>query len=143
MEKLVLKLAVVQKALATLERAVAKHRESEFFDEERFEEYRDSLIQRFEYSLDLIWKVARSYLLEVEGFSEISPKPVFRACLSAKLLNEEETKKFLEMIDARNTTSHVYKEEFATILYKQIPAHYRLMRALADRMTEKLKQAGC
>lgn len=44
------------------------------------------------------------------------------------------------MIDARNTTSHMYREEFATVLYKQIPAYYVLMQKLVNKMEAALKQ---
>ncbi len=140
MEKVIQKIAIVQKALAPLERSVSRHKESESYEEERFEEYRDSLIQRFEYSLDLLWKVLKSYLEEAEGIVVASPKAVFRACMAARLLGEDEVRNFLEMIDARNTTSHTYREEFANLLYKQIPVHYHLMQVLVDRMGERLKQ---
>ena len=57
--------------------------------------------------------------------------------MTARLLSEDEVRNFLEMIDARNTTSHTYREEFANLLYKQIPAHYHLMQALVDRIQVK------
>ncbi|HBY05624.1 MAG: Nucleotidyltransferase substrate binding protein, HI0074 family [candidate division TM6 bacterium GW2011_GWE2_42_60] len=139
METLKRKIQTFEAALATLEKAVSKHKASLSYDEERFEEYRDSLIQRFEYCTDLLWKVVKDYLEKVEGIHVASPKPVFRACYTATILSEEEVEAFLLMLDARNTTSHVYREEFASILYKEIPEYYQKMYLLINKLIQRLK----
>lgn len=134
MEKLVEKLEVADRALQTLEDSLTRYTESADYDETRYKEYRDSLVKRFEYSLDILWKTAKSYLFEVHGVSVASPKPVFRECFSAKLLTESEAEQFLDMVDARNMTSHMYREVIADELYKMIPAYCTLMRILLDQM---------
>ena len=134
MEILKQKLELLVRALATLEAAVLKHEKSQDYDQERFEEYRDSLIQRFEYCTDLLWKVLKDYLEKVEKIKVASPRAVFRECHTIGLLTEQEADQFLTMLDARNMTSHVYREEFADLLYKQIPQFYAVMQALVSKV---------
>ncbi|HBY05380.1 MAG: Nucleotidyltransferase substrate binding protein, HI0074 family [candidate division TM6 bacterium GW2011_GWE2_42_60] len=135
MEKLVQKIVVLQKALSTLQESVADKKKSESYDEKLYRQYRDSLIQRFEYSTDLLWKVLRTYMQEVYGANPLpAPKPVFKEAFALGLLNENEAKIFFEMIDARNITSHMYQEEFADILSTKIPAFYEQMALLVTRM---------
>lgn len=55
MEILTHKLGVVKKALVPLASSVSLYQESKNYPKERFEEYRDSLIQGFEYCNDLLW----------------------------------------------------------------------------------------
>jgi len=138
MEKLVQKIVVLQKALGTLQLSVADKKVSASYDEKRYCEYRDSLIQRFEYCMDLLWKVLRTYMQEVYGANPLpAPKPVFKEAFALKLISEQEAKLFLKMIDARNITSHMYQEEFAEVLVAQIPAFYEQMALLVSRMQIK------
>lgn len=138
MEILKQKMDALKRALSTLERAVAKHEISKSYEEDRFEEYRDSLIQRFEYYTDLLWKVVKDYLEKIEGIRTTSPKPVFRECFAIGLITEKEAEDFLLMIDARNTTSHMYCEEFVDTLYKQIPHYYHPMQTITNKVGKKI-----
>lgn len=129
------KMAVLKRALATLQESVADQQESAGYDEKRYNQWRDSLIQRFEYSTDLLWKVMRTYLQETYGADpQPAPKPVFRELFTMGLLSEPEAALFLEIVDARNTTSHTYKEEFADFLSKKIPGYYAAMAELVRRL---------
>lgn len=51
--------------------------------------FRDALIQRFEFTFELIWKLLKAYL-EEEGIQNInSPKSVLKAGYANHLINEE------------------------------------------------------
>ncbi len=91
---------------------------------------RDSLIQRFEYSVDTLWKYLKEYLLQIKGITQNSPKPIFRSCLQANLVNTQETEKLIEMVDDRNLTTHTYKEDLANTISEHIPAYLNLMEKL-------------
>lgn len=67
---------------------------------------RDALIQRFEFSFELIWKCAKEYLYVQDGIDAASPKKVIRACREIGLLDEAETEQALKMVDDRNLTTH-------------------------------------
>ncbi len=67
---------------------------------------RNGLIQRFEFTIDLSWKVMKDYL-EDQGFSfKPSPKDTFRYAQSAKLINNAQT--LIDGLDMRNELSHDY-----------------------------------
>jgi len=90
---------------------------------------RDSLIQRFEFCVDLLWKYAKKYLENTEQVTlEVkTPRSTIRALCTARLISESQAEQALEMIRHRNMTSHIYREEIAEIIAQQIPAHYDLM----------------
>ena len=96
--------------------------------------YRDSMIQRFEYSFDIIWKYLKNYLVEILGIKiQIkSPKTIFRECLKAELLTEDDIRKTLKMVDDRNQTTHAYNEKLAEKISQQIPNYYKLMKKILD-----------
>lgn len=83
---------------------------------------RDGVIQRFEFCAELSWKVCREYLLE-EGYEDInSPKSVMKVAYSDKLISDEET--WIEILNSRNKTSHIYDEDTAIDIFNSISNKY-------------------
>ena len=78
MERLILRLALARKALATL---------VEVLVDKPSAIQRDAAIQRFEYSFEALWKAAQLYLRIQEGVEAASPKAVIRAAGAAKSLS--------------------------------------------------------
>lgn len=95
---------------------------------------RDAAIQRFEYTVEAVWKCLQLFLREREGLECYSPKACFREAGGAGLLNEDETMKALEMIDDRNLTSHTYQEHLADNIFKRLNAHAKIMGKLLEQM---------
>ncbi|MBD3232002.1 hypothetical protein GF322_05095 [Candidatus Dependentiae bacterium] len=97
---------------------------------------RDSLIQRFEYCVDSVWKYLKFYLENIEKITleTKSPRGIIREACQARILNEKDTQLLLKMIDYRNKTSHIYKEETADIISKEVPNFYLLMRKIFDSL---------
>lgn len=121
MEKLAHKIQSAEKALATLK---------EVLDFGTSAVIRDAAIQRFEFTVEASWKALKQYLQDQEGIVANSPKAAFREALVVGLINEEETREFLGMIEARNSTVHTYNEELALAIAKEIPKYYYLMMKL-------------
>lgn len=119
MEKLKLRLALAHKALNKLQELVHKENLSEI--------ERDALIQRFEFSYEILWKCAKDYLRVEEGIEAASPRRVIRECQAMAVLTPEETKLALKMCDDRNLTTHTYDEEFAKELTAKIPEYATLL----------------
>jgi nucleotidyltransferase substrate binding protein (TIGR01987 family) len=96
---------------------------------------RDSLVQRFEYSIELTWKYLAKYLqakhLKPETMSSVE---VIRTCCSMNLLSQSEAESLLNMIKSRNKTSHLYIEELAQELASIIPGYYDVMIVIAHRI---------
>lgn len=77
---------------------------------------KEGVIQRFEYTMELSWKVMKDYL-ESENvvFEQVTPRTVIRKAFEAKLV--ENGNLWMEMLDARNLMSHEYElEEFEKLI---------------------------
>ena len=68
---------------------------------------KEGVIQRFEYTFELAWKVLKDKM-EFDGIilDQISPKSVVRQAYQGKYINDAET--WLRMIGDRNLMSHTY-----------------------------------
>ena len=98
----------------------------------------DGVIQRFEFSYELAWKLIKAYL-EYEGIADIkSPRAAFKEAFAAGLIDNGEL--WLEMIDDRNLTAHTYNEEYAKQIYAKVKEKYfPLLAALADKLAGEIK----
>ena len=77
---------------------------------------KEGVIQRFEYTMELSWKVMKDYL-ESENvvFEQVTPRSVIRKAFEAKLVKNGDL--WMEMLDARNLMSHEYElEEFEKLI---------------------------
>lgn len=83
---------------------------------------RDGLIQRFEFTFELAWKTLK-VCFEDEGLIGInSPKAVLREAFSADLIDNDNL--WLEMLNDRNSTSHIYSESLAISICNKIIEKY-------------------
>lgn len=96
----------LEKALKRLEEALAL---------ENNDIIRDSCIQRFEFTIELSWKLMKK-VLSSEGIQELdSPKAIIRSAAKAQLIDDAES--WLHFIDQRNLSSHTYREDLAEQVY--------------------------
>jgi nucleotidyltransferase substrate binding protein (TIGR01987 family) len=78
----------------------------------------DSLIQRYEYTLELAWKTMKDYL-ENEGFMDVtSPKKAVRKAFQARIIQDGSA--WMIALDDRNKTSHAYDEKMAKEVIQSI-----------------------
>jgi nucleotidyltransferase substrate binding protein (TIGR01987 family) len=91
-----------------------------------FSFFRDSAIQRFEFTLEIAWKSIKTFLLEHEGVECRSPKGCLRDFLSAGHLDQIQITQFLIMIDDRNLATHTYHESLAEEIFVRID-DYRIV----------------
>lgn len=78
---------------------------------------RDAAIQRFEFVIELFWKVLKK-ILSHEKVESTTPKDTLRKAYEYKLINDEEM--WLEMLNDRNNTSNAYNEELSKIIFENI-----------------------
>lgn len=101
---------------------------------------RDAAITRFNFTFELIWKTARSVLIERHGQERPlsgSPKSIIRECRIAGWLTDEQTSAMLKMADDRNLAVHVYSEETAETIYGRLADHARLLDVLLSAMEQE------
>lgn len=83
---------------------------------------KDGVIQRFEFTYELCWKLIK-YFLEIEGIEEAkSPRSTFREAFQYGLIDNGE--QWIDMLKDRNLTSHTYDEELAVEIYDKIKNQY-------------------
>lgn len=93
----------------------------------------DACIQRFEFTIELFWKLLRR-ILEVKGLIVLYPKDVLRAAYSGHLIEEETL--WLSMLNDRNQTSHTYDERLADAIYQRIKMYFPLLLQTYKNLSE-------
>lgn len=134
MESLKIKSEAVLQALKTLQESmeIAEQSKGTIYHQGQ----NDSVVQRFEYSIEELWKLLRSYLQVVCLIDVPSnrPRDVLRLTANANIITDNEIEKLLESLGDRNMTSHAYHERLAIAILTRIPAHYEVMKTIADRL---------
>ena len=106
-------------------------------DDEAFSFYRDSTIQRFEFTLEIAWKSIKTFLLEVEGIECRSPKSCIRELLSTAHLDEAQIQLMLEMVNDRNLATHTYHESLADDIFASIKSYIALFHTLYHELSKE------
>ena len=99
---------------------------------------RAGLIQFFEISFELAWKVLKDYL-EEEGFTVVTPRDAIKQAFQAGLLDEGHV--WIDALKDRNLTVHTYEEKIALAVEQKIrsayfPALYRFSQTF-DLKTDR------
>ena len=106
-----------QRALQTLERAVQLSRQRELTELEQ-----QGLIQGFEFTHELAWNVLKDYLRE-KGFSDvIGSRDATRLAFQNGLIADGDI--WMDMIRARNQSSHTYNLELAQSIAADIISRF-------------------
>ncbi len=121
------------KALAKLKQAVEIVSKQMDVDEAIDELLKEGLIQRFEYTHELAWKVMKDYA-EYQGYTDIrGSRDAFRKAFEMGLITD---KQWMESIEDRNLTSHNYDNEVANDIYSSIiGVYYPLFTDFAEYMS--------
>ena len=82
---------------------------------------KDGVIQRFEFTFELLWKALKIYL-EHQGIIVKTPRDSFVEAFRIGLFNDE--KIFLDMMEDRNSTSHIYDKETSKKIFNRIKNNY-------------------
>ena len=84
---------------------------------------RDGMIQRFEFTFELGWKALKEYMLDAGMQNTLQfPKQVLREAYAAALIYYEAV--WLDMLNARNQTSHIYDDHTAAVIAAKIQNAY-------------------
>ena len=99
----------------------------------------DGVIQRFEFTFELSWKLMKLFL-EYTGISELrSPRATIREAFAYGLV--EDGDQWIDMMVDRNKTSHIYDEAETKLIYVKIKSNYcDLLLHLADKMEQEISQ---
>ena len=97
----------------------------------------DGILHRFEFTFELAWKTIKDYL-EYMGFIEKigSPREVIQTAFKQGVI--EDGQKWIDMMLARNSLSHLYDEEESRKIYKKVQENYIVLLKELDTKFENL-----
>ena len=126
-EKLNQSLTSVERALKRLEIALVQNLDNELVV--------DGTIQRFEFCIELFWKMLKRALQE-EGIETGTPREAIQKAFQVKWFDDEHL--WLQMLHDRNQTSHIYDEEVAMEIYRRIPSYHSAMKMTFEMLKIRL-----
>jgi len=99
----------------------------------------EGTIQRFEYVIELCWKTMKR-ALEYEGIKTKTPRESIKQAYAVDWINDETA--WLDMLDSRNTTSHLYlHEDLIENAYNDIKKNFpeieRIYKFLLEKYSEE------
>lgn len=105
-----------ENALQQLEEGIA------YFESHPVNLVKEGVIQRFEFTHELAWKVLKDFL-EYEGFVNIiGSRSATREAFNKGLITDGQT--WMDMIESRNQTVHTYNPEILDIEFNRIVSDY-------------------
>jgi nucleotidyltransferase substrate binding protein (TIGR01987 family) len=96
---------------------------------------RDSAILRFELTYEVAWKLVQ-LLAREQGYEVNSPRQAFQRAFSLGWISDEEI--WADIIRARNTATHVYRQEYAEALYRELGKYYQAFEELRDALVKEI-----
>ncbi|MDR6462678.1 nucleotidyltransferase substrate binding protein [Chryseobacterium sediminis] len=98
---------------------------------------KQGLIQSFEFTYELAWKVMQDYA-EYQGNTDITgSRDAIRIAARTSLISKANL--WMEMIESRNSTSHTYNEETANEIAKFVLVDYVKLFVDFDKKMEELR----
>jgi len=100
----------------------------------------DAVIQRFEFTFELSWKLMKFYL-NFQGVDCNSPRQTIKEAFKISLIESSEG--WIDMLMDRNRTSHIYDEQAALEIYNKINSNYvKLFVLLLKRIKEEYEEVN-
>ena len=128
-----------RKALAKLSVAVNMLESATELGEEIDDLLKEGLIQRFEYTHELAWKVMKDYA-EYQGISAIKgSRDAIRHALQMELIRD---RVWMDTIEARNLTSHNYDEDTVQGVYDSIMNQYHKLFLDFEWVMMEIREKG-
>ena len=98
----------------------------------------EGLVQRFEYTFELAWKVLQD-VLQYKGYDfMLGPNGTMKMALEDGLISDHDN--WRKMAKSRNTLSHVYDEEEVLPIVRLIYSDYAPLLKQLDKTLEELSQ---
>jgi len=134
-DKLLQNLNNYEKALISLETNVIKIKAIKE-DFEDFDIYRDSTIQRFEYTMEIAKKLMANYI-EHEDSKVAGQKAILRKAFEFDLIDDDI---WFDMLEDRNNTSHEYDENQAKELLHKIYTYAVTLRVFYNTIKQMIEE---
>ena len=96
-----------------------------------------ALVQSFKICIELAWKVLKDYLQQ-KGINSLLPKDVIKEAFSTEIIKNGQV--WIDMINARNSTSHEYNIDKVNVIIKNISSNYYEELQLFNKEIEKFNE---
>ena len=95
----------------------------------------DAVIQRFEFTFETAWKSVKLAAKAV-GYDCKSPKGCLKLAYRMGWIKDEE--RWLELLEARNLTSHTYDQETAMDVYETVKENFQVFGSLLKELKKEI-----
>jgi nucleotidyltransferase substrate binding protein (TIGR01987 family) len=128
--------------LSDLEAALGNFRDSLTLEPSLFPELvadniKSGQIQKFEFTIELLWKTVQVFLFEVDGIDAVTPKSVAKEFAEAGYCDYEIYELFIRAINDRNQLSHIYRQEMAETIWLRLPQLVPVIEQIVTAMKSK------
>ena len=117
----------------------ALERENEIKEDGFGDLFLDLTIKRFEFTYEMAWKALKRYL-EFLGFDPKNPRATFKEGYAQNILEDESV--WLEMIEQRNLSSHIYDEYEMTQIVQKADMYKKAFIGLKEKLESGLGQSS-
>ncbi len=98
----------------------------------------DGAIQRFEFTFEVAWKLAKVYLHYI-GLEAIGPRNIIKESFAAKIISDGGA--WIDMLEDRNKTSHIYNEKQAREIYIRVKdVHYKNLSLFKEKIEQLINE---
>lgn len=131
------------KKVESLERALDDFNTSMHIEVDKYPELvadtiRNGQVQKFEFSVELLWKTLKIFLLDVHGVDAPSPKMVIKEFYNLGYGDATLYEMLLQAVNMRNELAHVYNKALFETHYLRIIE----LRSVLNQALAMLKQDG-
>ena len=84
--------------------------------------------QKFELTVELLWKAVKVFLFEIHGIECNSPKSCMKFLFQNSGLSENDYQSLIEMINQRNELSHIYNEKAFEKIWESLPVNLKIIK---------------
>lgn len=126
---MVVEFGVLERAVASLKEALARPPANDL--------ERDGVIQRFEYTFELMWKTSKR-VLDAMGIKSNSPRSVIRDLAQQGFISDASA--WMVMLNARNYTSCIYDESVAKWVFSVCAPFLHAAETLILKLKAEVKK---
>jgi hypothetical protein len=121
------------------EKTMQNSYDNSFSSDEILDGARRSLIQAFEIFIEVLWKYLKWLLEEVCTVTlEIAtPRSIIAKACEVRILSEADTRILIDLINLRNQTSPIYKEELAVLIAHKLCSMQAHITAIVTHCNDK------
>ncbi|MBA4386259.1 MAG: nucleotidyltransferase [Anaerolinea sp.] len=94
---------------------------------------RDGVIQRFEFTFELVWKTVQEYA-KYKGLEVVSPRDSFRVAADLGIIDNPEI--WFDFLKDRNESTHLYSEDQAKSIFSHIPSFINEVEKLLSNISQ-------